>query len=208
MENDKNLYQQIRKGDKKSFEVLFKAYYAPLCVFARKYIYDPDESEEVVQAFFLKFWDDRGKIEITTSVKSYLFSSVRNRCLNYIKHQKIRQDYQSDVMNNADLENHSSNYFMEIDLMQKINDSIDSLPKRRREIFILSREHGLKYREIADQMGISIKTVEAQMGQALKDLRDKLKDYQQLLISFFFCKGFNPIRVSNESIVNKLKAKK
>lgn len=186
MDNDKNLFLEINKGNKQSFELLFKTYYAPLTLFARSFVADPDESEEIVQSFFLKLWENRTKITISTSVKSYLFSSVRNRCLNHIKHQKIKQVYQTEVLNAPAEENQSSNYFMEIDLVEKINKSIDSLPPRRKEIFILSREHGLKYREIANQLGISIKTVETQMGQALKDLREQLKDFKHLLISFQF----------------------
>lgn len=204
MENDKNLFLQINKGNKQSFEQLFKTYYAPLLLFSRSYVPDEDDCEEIVQGFFLKLWEDRRKINISTSVKSYLFSSVRNRCLNHIKHQKIKQAYQNHVMSAPADENQASNYFVEPDLMEKINRSIDSLPPRRKEIFILSREHGLKYREIADELGISIKTVETQMGQALKDLREQLKDYKQLLISFIL--GFNgsKIRVSVPSIVKSI----
>lgn len=189
MENDKHLFQQIKKGDKKSFEKLFKTYYAPLCLFARQYIKDPDDSEEAVQSFFLKLWDDRKKIAITTSVKSYLFGSVKNRCLNYIKHQKIKQAHQSEVIKSAKIDSNSSSFLLEVDLMKKIEASINSLPPKRREIFILSKEHGLKYREIAEKLGISIKTVETQMGHALKDLREQLKDYKQLLISFFMLRN-------------------
>lgn len=204
MENDKNLFIQINKGNKQSFEQLFKTYYAPLLLFARSYITDEDDCEEIVQGFFLKLWEDRRKININTSVKSYLFSSVRNRCLNHIKHQKIKQVYQQQVMNAPADENQASNYFIEPDLMEKINKSIDSLPPRRREIFILSREHGLKYREIADQLGISIKTVETQMGQALKDLREQLKDYKQLLISFLIGIRSSSIRVTVPTIVKSV----
>ncbi|MFA9389347.1 MAG: RNA polymerase sigma-70 factor [Prolixibacteraceae bacterium] len=184
MENDKNLFIQINRGSKQSFELLFRTYYAPLILFARNYIADADECEEIVQGFFLKLWEDRSKITITTSVKSYLFSSVRNRCLNHIKHLKIKQGYQNQVLKSPADELHASNHFIEPDLMLKINQCIDDLPPRRKEIFILSREHGLKYREIADQLNISIKTVETQMGQALKDLRKKLKAYKHLLITF------------------------
>lgn len=185
MENDKELFFRIKQGDKQSFEELFRAYYKPLCLFAHKYVYDEDDCEEIVQTFFLKLWEQRSKISINTSVKSYLFSSIRNRCFNYIKHQKIKQEYQSEVMYAEKSKRNDSYEFTEIDLVEKINKSIQSLPNRRREIFILSREHGLKYKEIAEKMGISIKTVETQMGSALKDLREKLKDYKQLFISFF-----------------------
>ena len=208
MENDKNLFIQINKGNKQSFEQLFKLYYAPLILFAKSYIGDEDECEELVQGFFLKLWEDRRKINITTSVKSYLFSSVRNRCLNLIKHQKIKQAYQQQMMSAPAEENQASNFFLEPDLMEKINQSIDSLPPRRREIFILSREHGLKYREIAEQLNISIKTVETQMGQALKDLREQLKDYKQLLISFFIAIQSSQLRVTVPTVVKSVQKSK
>ncbi|MCF8359491.1 MAG: RNA polymerase sigma-70 factor [Prolixibacteraceae bacterium] len=185
MDNEKKLFQQIKEGNKQSFEKLFRFYYAPLCHFSRKYIADPDECEEIVQGFFLKIWEKRSDLDITVSVKNYLFSSVRNRCLNYIKHQKIRQGYKTDVLSKNNSQLNPDNYILEVDLHNKIREGIDSLPPRRREIFILSREEGLKYREIAEKLGISIKTVETQMGQALKDLRKKLSTYKHLLITFF-----------------------
>jgi RNA polymerase sigma-70 factor (ECF subfamily) len=186
METDNTLFQQIRQGNRHSFEQLFRSYYAPLCVFARKYIKDTDDCEEIVQGFFLKLWEKRKSIDINTSVKNYLFSSVRNRCLNQLKHQKIMQAHQAEILNTSSESDFGSNYFMEIGLVEKIEQSIAALPPKRREIFILSREQGLKYREIADQLGISIKTVETQMGQALKEMREKLRDYKHLLITLFF----------------------
>lgn len=193
MLNDRELFLQIKQGNKKSFEKLFMAYYASLCAFARKYIKDADECEEIVQSFFTRLWDKRDDLEINLSVKNYLFSSVRNRCINYLKHSKIKVEYQNDFLKSTDAQSDFSDAMLEIDLVEKIEKSIAELPQRRREIFVLSREKGLKYREIADELGISIKTVEAQMGQALKDLRDSLKEYRQLLISFLFVL---PLRVS------------
>jgi len=184
MEKGNYQFIQIKKGDKESFESLFKTYYAPLCLFARNYIPNNDDCEELVQAFFLNLWEKRKELTITSSVKNYLFSSVRNRCFNYLKHQRIKQTYQTAMLNSSEADNFDSIAFLEIDLMEKINSCIESLPPKRKEIFLLSREQGLKYREIAEQLGISIKTVEAQMGLALKDLRDQLKDYKGLLISF------------------------
>jgi len=186
MTDDRNLFLQIKQSDKKSFESLFRAYYAPLCQFSRKYVKDKDDCEEIVQGFFLKLWDKREELDINLSVKNYLFSSIRNRCLNHIKHEKIKLEYQSEILKNPDRQIDTTNFIMEVDLIDRIDQSIAALPARRREIFVLSREHGLKYREIADQLGISIKTVETQMGQALKELRENLKDYKRLLISFFW----------------------
>jgi len=186
MTDDRNLFLQIKQSDKKSFETLFRAYYAPLCQFSRKYVYDKDDCEEIVQGFFLKLWDKREELDINLSVKNYLFSSIRNRCLNHIKHEKIKLEYQSEILKNPNGQIDTTNFIMEVDLIDRIDQSIAALPARRREIFVLSREHGLKYREIADQLGISIKTVETQMGQALKELRENLKEYQRLLISFLW----------------------
>ncbi|MBN1926843.1 MAG: RNA polymerase sigma-70 factor [Prolixibacteraceae bacterium] len=185
MDNEKELFQQIKEGNKQSFEKLFRYYYAPLCHFSRKYIADADECEEVVQGFFLKVWEKRMELDINTSVKNYLFSSVRNRCLNYIKHQKIKLGYKNEVIQNDNTSFNPDDYLLEVDLQKKIREGIDSLPARRKEIFLLSRDEGLKYREIADRLGISIKTVETQMGQALKDLREKLSSLKHLLLTFF-----------------------
>jgi len=191
MIDERNLFLQIKQSDKKSFEILFRTYYAPLCHFSRKYINDKDDCEEIVQGFFLRLWDKREELDINASVKNYIFSSIRNRCLNYIKHEKIKLEYQSDFMKNPDGQIDTTNLIMEVNLIERIDQSIAALPARRREIFVMSREHGLKYREIADQLGISIKTVETQMGQALKELREKLKDYQQLLISFLLIQNLS-----------------
>lgn len=191
MSTDNDLFLQIRQGNKKSFETLFMAYYTPLCSFSRKYVKDTDDCEEIVQGFFLKLWDKRQELEINLSVKNYLFSSIRNRCLNYLKHEKIKQEYHAEMMSNTESRIDYANFIMEVNLVEKIDKSIAALPERRREIFMLSREQGLKYREIAEKLGISIKTVETQMGQALKELRENLKEYQQLMISFFWM--INPI---------------
>lgn len=184
MEPEKQLFVLVKQGQKMAFEQLFKTYYAPLCLFAHNYLKDKDNCEEVVQSFFLKLWEKRSAIDINTSVKSYLFSSVRNACLNHIKHQKIIQIHQTEMLNTSSEADFSPEYFMEIGLAEKIEAYINELPPKRKEIFMLSREQGLKYREIADQLGISVKTVEAQMGQALKDLREKLRDYKHLLLGF------------------------
>jgi len=207
MTDDRNLFLLIKKGDQKSFETLFRTYYALLCQFSRKYVKDKDDCEEIVQGFFLKLWDKREALDINESVKNYLFSSIRNRCLNYIKHEKIKLDYQSDMMKNPDAQIDTTNFIMEVNLIERIDQCISDLPDRRREIFVLSREHGLKYREIADQLGISIKTVETQMGQALKELREKLKDYQRLLISFFWVQKTNVYKGNwaNECLINESK---
>lgn len=177
---EKTLFDKICQDDEKAFEKLFHRFYAPLCLYASKITEDDIAAEEIVQDFLVKLWERRKQLSIDTSVKSYLFRSVKNLCINHIKHNKIRIQHAKSVIAGAEA-NHYSDNFIEVDLAQKIEESINTLPEKRREIFRLSREEGLKYREIAEKLNISIKTVEAQMGLAIKTLRDKLKNYKTFL---------------------------
>ena len=135
-------------------------------------------AEEMVQEVFVKFWEKCESIAPDSSVKSYLYRSVHNTCLNYIKHLKVRDNYRQHMLVKMETEPH--NLYDEDDglnLERKIYDAIDELPPQCQKIFKLSRFEGLKYQEIADHLGLSIKTIEVQMGKALKVLREKLKVY-------------------------------
>jgi len=123
---------------------------------------------------------------ITSSLQHYLFRSVKNNCINYIEHEKIKTGYQDFVIKNEADRSEYSEFFLEFGLMKKIQTAIAALPEKRQEIFRLAREDGLKYREIADRLQISIKTVETQMTLALKQLRESLKEYKNLVM-FFLC---------------------
>ncbi len=178
---DKELCLLVKEGDEKAFETLFHRYYPSLCLLARQYVDDDEKAEEVVQDIFVKIWSKRKELSIETSFKQYLLRSVKNQCINQLQHLKIRQKHAQKVKDDSK-ENNGTTFFIEFGLAEKIEASIDSLPEKRKEIFKLSREDGLKYREIAEQLGISVKTVEAQMGLALKQLREMLKDYKDYLV--------------------------
>lgn len=182
---DRELYQKLRDGDERAFQVLFRKYYQSMCHFANQYLTDREVAEEIVQEMFVKLWEKRSVLNIETSVKHYLFRSVRNHCLNQIQHEKIKKQYASKILESASQEINPDDYFLEVDLVQRIEKSIESLPPKRREIFRLSREQGMKYKEIADALDISVKTVEAQMGLALRHLREELKDFNNYLITLF-----------------------
>lgn len=182
---DKELYLKLKNGSEQAFQVLFKKYYSALCHFARQFLNDSESAEETVQDMFVKIWEKRDHLNIETSVKHYFFRSVRNHCLNQIQHEKIKKQYADMVMESSAHEPSPEQYYIEVDLMKRIEKSIDSLPPKRQEIFRLSREQGMKYKEIADTLQISVKTVEAQMGLALKHLRDELKEFSSHLMSLF-----------------------
>ncbi len=171
------LFEKIKLGDEKAFEALFLHYYPHLCLYATQILKNSSAAEEIVQELFVRFWEKREETEIETSLKNYLFRAAKNHCLNYIKHNQIKREYSQKFL--AENEPFSTEYEFEsqTELFRKIEESISALPEKRQEIFRLSRQEGLKYREIAKKMNISIKTVETQMGLAIKTLRDKLRDF-------------------------------
>lgn len=175
---------RIKAGDKLAFEEVFRRCYAEMCGYAGHYIEDVDEAEEIVQDVFFNYWNKREILDITGSVEGYLFRSVRNACLNYLKHIQVRTKFVQQVSVNKEVGNHSNSIEV-LELQERIEESVDQLPPERRKIFRLSREEGLKYKEIADQLGLSVKTVEAQMGKALKFLRENLAEYLPVLLLIF-----------------------
>ncbi len=181
--SDQLVFSAIQNGEISSFEMLFKTHYAPLCRFALGYLGDKDEAEEVVQGMFLGFWEKRISIQIESSLKAYLYRSVRNACLNELKRQKIRSHHASSVLKEGEPQDQSSDRLaLKKELESRIEEAIRSLPSQCGLIFRMSRFEELKYQEIADQLGISIKTVENQMGKALKIMREQLRDYLPMIL--------------------------
>ncbi len=182
---EKALSDRIKNGDEKAFELLFHKFYGHLCVYAAKIINDETSAEEIVQDLFVKIWEKREQLSIETSLKNYLFRSVKNLCLNFIQHNKTKNNYTQNVLSETESNFSDDDNYPEIDLALKIEESINSLPEKRKEIFRLSRQEGLKYHEIAEKLNISIKTVETQMSLAIKSLREKLKKYNTFFFTFF-----------------------
>lgn len=172
-------FERITQGDHGAFERVFREFYRPLCAFARQYLRDADAVEELVQDLFVRLWQDRDRVTITTSQKSYLFTAVRNRCLNALK----QQDRMRVITEHDDLPGEASDPMERIERAARIQAAIEGLPEERRRIFLLSRHEGLKYQEIADRLGLSVKTVENQIGRALKTLREELADLLPLLLA-------------------------
>ena len=184
---DPIVFQKIKKGDEAAFSRLFDGYYTALCFFASKYLGDLDLSRSLVQQVFVDLWVKREKINVTSSVKSYLYRSVKNRCIDHLRKEKNTSEISESV---EDLNQMPFRDLLEeAELNDRINASINQLPEKCREVFLLCRFEGLKYAEIAQKLNISVKTVEMQMGIALKKLRDSLSDYQMVnLLVFVFSK--------------------
>ena len=168
-----------------AFEQLFRDYYPRLCAFALSLLHDREEAEEIVQTLFCRLWEQRDSIDITNSVQAYLFRAVRNASLNQIKKTQIREAYK--VMNLDNINSYPEfqpDRITQSELSKRLEKAIAGLPEQCRLIFKMSRFEALKYREIAEQLGLSIKTVENQMGKALKILRGEMSDFITILIAF------------------------
>jgi RNA polymerase sigma-70 factor (ECF subfamily) len=177
MIRENEIAERIREGDIKQFEALFRSSYAPLVKYAKTVIKDHDTAEEIVQDLFFRMWQNKEKINIESSLNGYLFRSVHNRCLHYIEHKKVIERHEQEM---SFEQNHGAESPADIlqykELQAKIARTIEKLPERCGQIFRMNRFEGLKYSEIADKLSVSIKTVEANMGKALKEFRKALAE--------------------------------
>ena len=170
--------KRIQSGDLKEFERLFKELYSPLCSYASKILFDNDKAEEIVQDIFYGIWKNKEKLDIRISFKSYLYRAVHNNCLQVIQHNQVEEKYRKHMVNNVEEFQIDPMQEMELEEMNHIvEQTLESLPERCKQIFSMSRFEGLKYKEIAEKLDISAKTVEANMGKALHAFRQNLKQY-------------------------------
>lgn len=180
----------IEKGSEAAFKELFLKYYTQLVVFARKVVVDDDLARELVQDVMVNFYEKRGEIKIHSSLKAHLYQSVRNRCLNQIKHTQIRRDHHSSIyISHKNDEAYIDDKLEETELEQRIFSIIQTLPAQCKRIFEMSRFDGHTNQEIADQLDLSKRTVETQISKALKTLRTQLAGYLEAwiwLLLFFF----------------------
>ncbi|HEY0653142.1 MAG TPA: RNA polymerase sigma-70 factor [Chryseosolibacter sp.] len=180
----KNDYTALSPENKKKFEQLFKELFSPLTGYSMKYIYDLDDAKNIVHEVFLAVWEKFESLPEGTNYKSYLYTSVKNKSLNFIRDKKKHvileeAEDQGPVEENLTLET--------AELEKEVEIALQLLPEKCRQVFEMNRQDGLKYAEIAEKLNISIKTVEAQMSKALAIMREHLRDF--LVVLFFLLFG-------------------
>lgn len=179
---EQDLLSAIKQDDKGAFSLLFNAYYADLVLFCGNFTINKETCEDIVQSVFLKLWNDRRTIQIEISLKSYLLKAVRNRCFDEYRHLEIVRHYESEsthsMLNCYDTEH----YILYSDLLDHLNQALEQVPELYRETFEMNRFGGLKYREIAQKMNVSERTVEVRVSKTLEILRKQLKDFFLVLL--------------------------
>ena len=168
------------------FETLFSQLYAPLCRESHRLVRDKDTAEDLVQEVFVKFWNKANALPENLDAKSYLYKSVRNASLNHLDSAKKTIRPESEVWLNLEHSAKSDGELLAGEVREAIEKGIEILPPACRNVFLLSRYEELSYKEIADTLDISIKTVEAQMSKALRVLRDHLLPFLTLFLSIIF----------------------
>jgi RNA polymerase sigma-70 factor (ECF subfamily) len=175
MISDNEMIRRIRNGDKKEFESLFRSSYVSLVRYAKTLIKDHDTAEEIVQDLFFRLWQDKEKLNIESSLNGYLFRSVHNKCLHYIEHSRVVIRHAEEMIyRQTENQESPSDILNYKELQDKIAKILERLPEKCGKIFTMSRFEGLKYTEIAEKLSVSVKTVEANMGRALKEFRKEL----------------------------------
>jgi len=178
---DAELVRRIRAGDERALETVFKAHYAGMASFTQRFVRSADLAEELVQDVFLKLWTKREQLAEIETLRTYLFRAARNTALNYLRRQKLERRWQEEqgVDDDPPTSYAADEETTEQEVALAVQQAINKLPPRCREIFLLSRDGGLTYAEIARSLEISVKTVETQMGRALKSLRTSLHHFRE-----------------------------
>lgn len=180
------------EGDKDAFRYFFDKYYVDLCNFVHVYVNDKNLSEEIVQDIFVYFWENKEKIQIQVSVKSYLFSASKRQSLNLLRNNKNRKRILETLGDFAPMETSLSDSVLDtIEFREILDAAIDQLAPKCKEIFLLSKREELSNKEIAERLDISVKTVENQMTIALRKLRDYLLPYREKIFILFLLNFFS-----------------
>ncbi|WP_421918821.1 RNA polymerase sigma-70 factor [Marinifilum sp.] len=174
-----SLFKRIRSGDVKAFEELFNQLYPSMCVVAREYVKDNDIAEDIAQEAFIKLWNCREKYNSISSLKSFLYVMVKNLSLNYLKRDKLGNQY-TDSLIKEDFLNFN-NQIIEEETYRILQQAIEELPKQSAKVMILSLQ-GMQNQEIAERLDVSVNTVKTLKYNSVKTLRTKLKDYFFLLL--------------------------
>ena len=185
--DEQSLLIELKNGNQKAYSFLFNRYYKDLVLFGGNFLPNKSICEDIVQNVFLKLWRDRESIEIETSLKSFLLRSVQNSCLDELRHKGVIREHESYSLTFSASDNiDTEHYVLYSDLESHLTEALSKLPDSCREAFELNRLEGLKYREIAEKLHVSERTVEVRIGKALSLLRNHLKEFSITIFLFWF----------------------
>ena len=179
------LLSAVQRGDQKAFDTLFRRYYPMLCAYGHRFV-ELEDAEEIVEDSLLWIWENRETLVIESSLNSYLFKMVYRRALNKLAHIDATQRADTRFYEEMQEMMQDTDYYQIEELAKRIEDAVAALPESYREAFVMHRFRDMSYKEIAETLGVSPKTIDYRIQQALKQLRVDLKDYLPLLLPLLF----------------------
>lgn len=179
------LLSAVQRGDQKAFDTLFRRYYPMLCAYGHRFV-ELEDAEEIVEDSLLWIWENRETLVIESSLNSYLFKMVYRRALNKLAHIDATQRADTRFYEEMQEMLQDTDYYQIEELAKRIEDAVAALPESYREAFVMHRFRDMSYKEIAETLGVSPKTIDYRIQQALKQLRVDLKDYLPLLLPLLF----------------------
>lgn len=182
-------FVKMKNGDHRAFEQMFRMFYVPLCEYAAMILGDQAEAEDVVQDLFTYLWESRQKVQVEEGVKSYLFTSVRFRALNVLKHRMVEQKHGASLAKFVEDLQNSGYSEEEMQRVQQIQEVLRTLPAQCRTVFTMSCLDGKKYREIAEELGISVNTVKSHVMKAYRDIRARVGSECSPVLLFIALQG-------------------
>lgn len=184
-------FTDIKDGDRQAFRAVFEKYYVRLHRFVWGHVHSKTVAEELVQDLFTTLWEKRDEIELEHSIKAYLFRAARNKSIDWLRHKKVEDEWREEKrqINRENKQPDMSKRLHDKQMLAEVKQAISEMPKRRREVFMLSRYEDMTYKEIAELLDISPSTVETHMSKALEELRTRFLP----LLSFLSCCILNNI---------------
>ena len=178
--------KELKQGNIKAFEFLFNKYYKDLVYFCNVFLKDQENSEDLVQDIFARLWENREHLDIKGALKSYLMTAVKNNSLEELKHQNVIRVYQDyAIAHNNSFDYDVDNYILYSELNQQLQKELDKLPKEMREVFEMHRFKNKKYHEIANELNVSVRTIENRISKVLEVLRKKMEGFYDFILCFF-----------------------
>ncbi len=185
------ILKRMIDGDENSFKYFFDKYYDDLCNFVNSYVRNESLSEDIVQNIYIYFWEKKGSLPPNCSIKSYLYTASKNKCLNHLRNEKNRNRIFEELISESRGLDETNVHFLEFEELKTIiSEAVDGLPNQCRTIYQFSREEGMSNKEIADKLGISVKTVENQMTIAIRKIKDFLQPYYDQIFILFIISHF------------------
>lgn len=183
--NNKSIITALKAGEERVFDAVYRHYFRRLCAFCSQYVDEQEEIEEIVQETMMWLWENRSSLMADLTLKTLLFTIVKNKALNRISHFEIKRKVHQEIVEKYESEFDNPDFYFGNELFRLYEEALEKLPKEYREAYEMNRNHHLTHKEIAEKLNVSPQTVNYRIGQALKLLRIALKDYLPLFILYF-----------------------